>query len=249
MSHHSDLIDTTEMYLRTVYELEEEGVVALRARIAERLGQSVPTVSQTVARMERDGLLRVAGDRHLQLSDIGRHQAVSVMRKHRLAERLLADVIGLDWEDVHIEACRWEHVMSEAVERRIVAMLDKPLVCPHGNPIPGLEELGVPFAPADDASELISLTTAAQGVGAEVTIDRISEQLQPDAELMHRLTRAGLRPGRRVNVAAAGHHIEVWTDGEHTAIEAPVSDHVFVRMCRVRLPSEAPTDRRADDSR
>ncbi|MFN2519071.1 MAG: iron dependent repressor, metal binding and dimerization domain protein [Jatrophihabitantaceae bacterium] len=230
MSHHSDLIDTTEMYLRTVYELEEEGVVPLRARIAERLGQSGPTVSQTVARMERDGLLHVAGDRHLQLSEAGRHQAVSVMRKHRLAERLLADVIGLDWEEVHIEACRWEHVMSEAVERRIVAMLDEPRVCPHGNPIPGLEELGVRFAAAADVTGLLSLTEAGHGVGAEVTIDRISEQLQPDAELMHLLTRAGLRPGHHVYVAARGPGVEVWTDGERTPIEAHVSDHIFVRM-------------------
>ncbi|MEP7019498.1 MAG: iron dependent repressor, metal binding and dimerization domain protein [Pseudonocardiales bacterium] len=230
MSHHSDLIDTTEMYLRTVYELEEEGVVPLRARIAERLGQSGPTVSQTVARMERDGLLSVAGDRHLQLSETGRHQAVSVMRKHRLAECLLADVIGLDWEDVHIEACRWEHVMSEAVERRIVAMLDGPRLCPHGNPIPGLEDLGMPFGQTADVSELTSLTSAAQQADAEVTIDRISEQLQPDADLMHLLTRAGLRPGRRVHASAHGGKVEVWTDGEHTLIDALVSDHVFVRM-------------------
>ena len=96
MDHHSELIDTTQMYLRTVYELEEERVVTLRARIAERLSQSGPTVSQTVARMERDGLLHVADDRHLQLTDKGRHEAIAVMRKHRLAERLLADVIGLD---------------------------------------------------------------------------------------------------------------------------------------------------------
>src|ERR1700742_1468698 len=106
------------MYLRTVYELEEEGIVPLRARIAERLAQSGPTVSQTVARMERDGLLIVAGDRHLELTDAGRELAIAVMRKHRLAERLLVDVIGLEWEQVHAEACRWEHVMSEAVERR-----------------------------------------------------------------------------------------------------------------------------------
>src|SRR3979490_407292 len=109
----NDLVDTTEMYLRTIYDLEEEGVTPLRARIAERLDQSGPTVSQTVARMERDGLLHVAGDRHLQLSVLGRQEAVQVMRKHRLAERLLVDIIGLDWQDVHIEACRWEHVMSE----------------------------------------------------------------------------------------------------------------------------------------
>src|SRR4051795_370746 len=153
----SELIDTTEMYLRTVYELEEEGILPLRARIAERLHQSGPTVSQTVARMERDGLIKVEGDRHLELTDVGRKQAVRVMRKHRLAERLLVDVIGLEWEDVHVEACRWEHVMSDAVERRIVAMLTKPLVCPHGNPIPGLDQLGLPFGTTDDHTDLVTL--------------------------------------------------------------------------------------------
>src|SRR3990167_311856 len=100
----NDLIDTTEMYLRTIYDLEEEGVVPLRARIAERLEQSGPTVSQTVARMERDGLLSGAGGRPRELTERGRSLAVSVMRKHRLAERLLVDVIGLRWEDVHAEA-------------------------------------------------------------------------------------------------------------------------------------------------
>ena len=139
----SDLIDTTEMYLRTIYELEEEGIVPLRARIAERLHQSGPTVSQTVARMERDNLVRVQGDRHLELSDEGRSRAIRVMRKHRLAERLLIDVIGLDWELVHDEACRWEHVISEDVERKLVDLLGTPTESPYGNPIPGLDELGV----------------------------------------------------------------------------------------------------------
>jgi DtxR family transcriptional regulator, Mn-dependent transcriptional regulator len=230
VSHHSELIDTTEMYLRTVYELEEEGVVPLRARIAERLGQSGPTVSQTVARMERDGLVHVADDRHLQLSDQGRNEAIRVMRKHRLAERLLADVIGLEWEQVHIEACRWEHVMSEAVERRILALLDKPLVCPHGNPIPGLDELGLPFATTDDPSTLVSLSAAAEQPEATVTVDRISEQIQPDAAIMLRLRAAGLRPGNRVHVGPRPDGVDVWTDGEHSPFERHVSDHVFVRV-------------------
>jgi DtxR family transcriptional regulator, Mn-dependent transcriptional regulator len=230
VSHHSELIDTTEMYLRTVYELEEEGVVPLRARIAERLGQSGPTVSQTVARMERDGLLHVADDRHLELTDAGRHEAVGVMRKHRLAERLLADVIGLDWEDLHIEACRWEHVMSEKVERRIVALLDKPLVCPHGNPIPGLDQLGLPFATTDLGGVLLSLTEAA-GAGQDVVVNRISEQLQSDAALMHRLDEADMRPGRQIRVAIVPRGVEVWTgDGERTTFARDVSDHVFVRV-------------------
>lgn len=230
MSHHSDLIDTTEMYLRTVFELEEEGVVPLRARIAERLGQSGPTVSQTVARMERDGLLHVADDRHLQLTDLGRREATAVMRKHRLAERLLVDIIGLDWEDVHIEACRWEHVMSDAVERRIVALLKKPLVCPHGNPIPGLDQLGLPFATNDGGQALLTLTAAATSE-RKVQVDRISELLQPDALLLHRLTEAGMRPGHEVTIAPEGKDVVVWvSDGPRTSFTHNITDHVFVRL-------------------
>jgi DtxR family Mn-dependent transcriptional regulator len=135
------LIDTTEMYLRTVFELEEEGIVPLRARIAERLRQSGPTVSQTVARMERDGLLRVAEDRRLALSQTGRTLAIRVMRKHRLAECLLVDMIKLPGEEARAEACRWEHVISDSVERRLFELLGRPDRCPHGDPIPGLAEL------------------------------------------------------------------------------------------------------------
>ena len=103
------------MYLRTVYELEEEGIIPMRARIVERLDQSGPTVSQTVTRMERDGLIVVEPDRSLSLTQVGRERATAVMRKHRLAERLLTDVLQLDLSRVHEEACRWEHVMSEEV--------------------------------------------------------------------------------------------------------------------------------------
>ncbi|WP_316309938.1 metal-dependent transcriptional regulator, partial [Clavibacter michiganensis] len=139
---------TTEMYLRTILELEEENIVPLRARISERLGHSGPTVSQTVGRMERDGLVVVSEDRRLELTDDGRRKAVDVMRKHRLAERLLSDVIGLDWAYVHEEACRWEHVMSEQVERRLVELLGHPTESPYGNPIPGLDQLGDIETPA-----------------------------------------------------------------------------------------------------
>ena len=231
MGHHSDLIDTTEMYLRTVYELEEEGVTPLRARIAERLGQSGPTVSQTVARMERDGLVHVAGDRHLELTTEGRRHAISVMRKHRLAERLLADVIGLDWSLVHVEACRWEHVMSDAVERRILALLDKPLVCPHGNPIPGLDDLGLPFGTGDDEDTGLLTMWAAATVGTDVVVQvaRISEQIQPDEDLMRDLCRVGVMPGERVTLAVHGRSLAV-THGELALDLGPrVSEHIFVR--------------------
>src|SRR6185436_12365970 len=191
----NDLTDTTEMYLRTVYELEEEGVTPLRARIAERLRQSGPTVSQTVARMERDGLLNVEGDRHLELTQEGRRQATSVMRKHRLAECLLIDVIGMEWEEVHIEACRWEHVMSDSVERRIAALLGGPTSCPHGNPIPGLDELATQPDPSSDGP-LVTLEQAAAGGSEKAVVRRISEQIQPDADIMRDLRSAGVQPGR-----------------------------------------------------
>jgi DtxR family Mn-dependent transcriptional regulator len=230
-SHHSDLIDTTEMYLRTIYELEEEGVTPLRARIAERLSQSGPTVSQTVARMERDGLVHVESDRHLQLTDEGRHHAISVMRKHRLAERLLQDVIGLEWDQLHIEACRWEHVMSDAVERRILALLEKPLVCPHGNPIPGLEDLGLPFGRSAESSLLPTLAAAATFADKiEVTIERISEQLQPDDELMRQLSDGGITPGRTVTVTRAAGGWEITGGLKATVLSPAAADGIFVSV-------------------
>ncbi|MFT7024617.1 MAG: DtxR family Mn-dependent transcriptional regulator [Rhodococcus sp. (in: high G+C Gram-positive bacteria)] len=196
-----DLVDTTEMYLRTIYDLEEEGVVPLRARIAERLEQSGPTVSQTVARMERDGLLSVAGDRHLELTEKGRSLAVSVMRKHRLAERLLVDIIGLRWEDVHAEACRWEHVMSEEVERRLVAVLNNPTTSPYGNPIPGLEELGL-VRPAATAEVLVRLTDLPHGESTAVVVRRLAEHVQSDPDVISQLRDAGVVPDARVTVEA-----------------------------------------------
>ena len=198
----NELIDTTEMYLRTIFELEEEGVVPLRARIAERLAQSGPTVSQTVARMERDGLLNVADDRHLELTAAGRSRAISVMRKHRLAERLLVDVIGLEWEQVHTEACRWEHVMSEAVERKLVALLGNPTTSPYGNPIPGLDELGVGEPAGPIEPDLVRLDEVARRGGGTVEVRRIAEHVQLDPALMADLYKVDAVPGNVVEVAA-----------------------------------------------
>src|SRR6202789_1749715 len=192
----TDLIDTTEMYLRTILELEEENIVPLRARISERLGHSGPTVSQTVGRMERDGLVVVSGDRHLELTPLGRSKAIHVMRKHRLAERLLNDVIGLDWEYVHEEACRWEHVMSEQVERRILEMLGHPTESPYGNPIPGLDELG--DHPAGlFTTGVINLVGLVEGQSSviEASVRRLGEPAQFDPALLLQLKQAGVFPG------------------------------------------------------
>jgi DtxR family Mn-dependent transcriptional regulator len=225
----SDLIDTTEMYLRTIYELVEEGITPLRARIAERLHQSGPTVSQTVARMERDGLLTVEGDRHIELTDEGRRLATRVMRKHRLAERLLVDVIGLDWELVHEEACRWEHVMSETVERRLVELLDHPTESPYGNPIPGLHELGE-AAPGEDFMDGVeSLTSAASAEKGMVLVRRISEEMQKDESLMSALRRVGALPDKTITVVSTTEGVLVGSGGETAEIVPEAADHIFVR--------------------
>ncbi|MEK9599999.1 MAG: metal-dependent transcriptional regulator [Pontimonas sp.] len=194
----TDLIDTTEMYLKAILELEEEGITPMRARISERLAHSGPTVSQTVARMERDGLLSVEEDRTLKFTDEGRLMAIEVMRKHRLAELLLLEVIGLSWEQVHEEACRWEHVMSEAVERRLLELLKTPTHSPFGMPIPGLELLGMP---ASQMQPAVAVPDAEPGT---YQVARIGEPVQVDEEFLHQLAQQGILPGSTVVLAATG---------------------------------------------
>ena len=225
-----DLIDTTEMYLKTIFELEEEHIFPLRARISERLGHSGPTVSQTVGRMERDGLVVVEGDRHLELTPEGREKAMHVMRKHRLAERLLADVIGLDWAFVHEEACRWEHVMSEQVERRIIELLDHPSHSPYGNPIPGLDELGE--RPSDRFSDgVVDIVNLVHGAVGSVkgVIRRLGEPAQYEHELLEQLRAAGVLPGAKGVFSSTGSAVRVEVEG-YDAIDLPneVAVHVYV---------------------
>lgn len=236
----TDLIDTTEMYLRTILDLEEEGIVPLRARIAERLEHSGPTVSQTVARMERDDLLVLTEDRHLELTESGRELAVQVMRKHRLAERLLADVIGLDWPHIHEEACRWEHVISERVERRLVEILDDPIESPYGNPIPGLEQLGVTRTTAMGVQESVSLRQAAEDRTADASapaawrVQRLAESIQVEPEVLEQLLEAGLRPGAEVDLGEVDQAYTTLTVSHEGAgplevdIPLEVAQHIFV---------------------
>ena len=232
----NDLVDTTEMYLKTILELEEEGVPALRARIAERLHQSGPTVSQTVARMERDGLLTVEGDRHLVLTDLGRSNAVAVMRKHRLAELLLVNVIGLPYEEAHEEACRWEHVMSDAVERKLIRLLGNPTVSPYGNPIPGLDQLDRPD-PENPEIPILELGLQrldefARRGGGSVEIRRIAEHVQADPDLMTELKSAGVVPGQSIDVgsiARFGDAVPVAAEGESATVAPLIAHAVLIR--------------------
>jgi DtxR family transcriptional regulator, Mn-dependent transcriptional regulator len=227
VNHEHDLIDTSEMYLRTVLELEEEGVVPLRARIAERLDQSVPTVSQTVARMQRDGLLNVADDRSIELTGDGRSAAVRVMRKHRLAECLLVDIIGLDWALVHEEACRWEHVISETVERRLLEVLGHPSESPYGNPIPGLAELGEGPSKATAVAGTMALS-AIPTDATSVVVRRIGEPLQSDSALLMRLRLAGVRPNTAVPIQRIDGGVRLGSGEQATDLELSIAEHVFV---------------------
>lgn len=221
-----DLIDTTEMYLKTILEMEEDGVTPLRARIVERLDHSGPTVSQTVARMERDGLLHVLGDRRLELTEEGRRQAVDVLKKHRLAERLLVDGIGLDWELAHEEACRWEHVMSDRVQARLVALLSDPETDPYGNPIPGTGE------PVRGESVEVAVRTR---LGEGLALVRIGEPLQADAEIIADFSAAGLRPGAELLLEPEGDFVRLrpldasGVPGEGFRIPLNLAAHLFVR--------------------
>ncbi|WP_062461987.1 metal-dependent transcriptional regulator [Demequina soli] len=221
----SDLIDTTEMYLRTIYELIEDGVTPMRARLAEHLGHAGPTVSQTIARMERDGLVVVSEDRHLELTALGQETAMRVMRKHRLAERLLTDVIGLDLAHVHDEACRWEHVMSERVERRLLELLDNPTVSPYGNPIPGLAELGVAGAPETPGER--RLTALLDAGVAQVTVTRIGEHPQADLQLLREMVENGLLPGATVTVAEVPEGVEIRVGSRRGILAPEQARHIF----------------------
>ena len=181
--------------------------------------------------MERDGLVVVSDDRTLELTDSGRQKAVDVMRKHRLAERLLSDVIGLDWAYVHEEACRWEHVMSEQVERRLVELLGHPTESPYGNPIPGLAQLG--DMPAKDFEQgVVGLVRRLNEAGGPITgtVRRLAEPVQVDPELLQQLKGAGVMPGASGDYRYSEGYVLVQMDGNDEGLELPVevASHIFL---------------------
>ncbi|MGH9164461.1 MAG: metal-dependent transcriptional regulator [Acidimicrobiales bacterium] len=177
-----------EEYLEAIHELEEEGTVCIQARLAERMGHSAPSVSEMVRRLRLDGYVAVEG-RTVSLTAKGRRLAESVVRKHRLAERLLTDVIGLPWHKAHVEACRWEHVISDEVEERLVVLLNNPTTCPHGNPIPGTD---------GHRSDLVALTTTS--AGDQIRLERVTEQVEIDIESLTYLSVHGFVPGADARV-------------------------------------------------
>ncbi len=178
-----------EEYLETIQALTEEGVPVIQARIAERLGRSAPSVSEMLDRLTIDGYLTRSG-RVIELTQEGRTLADSVIRKHRLAERLLVDIIGLPWHKAHVEAGRWEHVISDEVELRLVALLGNPSTCPHGNPIPG--------APAVD--DVLQVALSDVSPGSTVRLRRITEEVELDMVALEYLDSHGLVPGTMAEV-------------------------------------------------
>jgi DtxR family Mn-dependent transcriptional regulator len=182
--------DTTEEYLETIFEIEEEGIVPIRARLVERLRLSAPAVSETVNRLVEQGNVELLDNRRLQLTPKGRAIARSIVRRHRLAERLLVDVIGLEWEKAHREADRWEHAISAEVEQKLVELLGDPATCPHGNPIPG-------SARTVDRSRTVLLSEVAPGA---VVVARISERLELDDDALALIAGGGLIPGSAATV-------------------------------------------------
>ena len=207
-----------EEYLEAIHELEEEGTQVIQARLAERLGHSAPSVSEMIRRLKRDGYLDVR-DRAVVLTAKGRSRAESVVRKHRLAERLLTDVIGLPWHKTHVEACRWEHVISDEVEAHLVELLGNPSTCPHGNPIPGAEP---------PERDLVALADTQPG--DEVRLEVVTEQVEIDLEALTYLSAHGFVPGTgaRVRERAPDGTLTLDLDGDSIALGPALTQQLYV---------------------
>jgi DtxR family Mn-dependent transcriptional regulator len=213
--------DTTEEYLESILAIEEEGVVPMRARLVERLGLSAAAVSETIGRLSDHGYVELHGDRSLHLTPKGRSLATTVVRRHRLAERLLVDVIGLEWEKVHREADRWEHAISTDVEEKLVLLLGDPATCPHGNPIPG----------SKNATRAAPTVTLAQAPNGPITVRRVSERLELDDDGLRLVSHAHLLPGCDATVTATNNgDVSVHTDTGDHVVPRSVADHLHVSL-------------------
>jgi DtxR family Mn-dependent transcriptional regulator len=219
VEHHPPL----EEYLQTIESLAEEGSPVIQARIAERLGKSPPSVSEMLDRLVNDGYVARSG-REISLTDPGRAIATSVIRKHRLAERLLVDVIGLPWHLVHDEAGRWEHVMSDDVEERLVVLLGDPATCPHGNPIPG--SANRPSVP------VTQLPLSQVAVDDVVRFERLSEDVELDGAALLYLDEAGFIPGATATVTtrAPDGTVLLEVEGNNVALGQDLSRRLFVAV-------------------
>ncbi len=206
-----------EEYCEAIFELREDDVEVIQARIAERLDVSRPAVSEMIKRMEHQGLVSIDGG--IRLTTDGADLAESVVRRHRLAERFLTDILGLSWSEAHGEAGRWEHVISDRVEEAMQRLLGAPTTCPHGNPIPGS---------GYEAPDAVSLDQL--GVGDSFTVSRIPEELEFAPGILEFLETSSLVPGRHGTITAASPDgtTTVEIDGKHVGIGQFASTRILV---------------------
>lgn len=207
-----------EEYLEAICELEEEGIPVIQARLAERLEHTAASVSEMIHRLADEGFIHIDG-RTISLTAGGRDRAESVVRKHRLAERLLTDIIGMPWSESHLEACRWEHVISDKVEARLVELLGSPTTCPHGNPIPGTHP---------DGAEQKPLSTCE--VGTTARLARVTERVEIDTEALAYLDAANLRPGADATITARAPDgtLTIEVDGAPVSLGAALTSQIYV---------------------
>lgn len=217
-SDHQGFHPPLEEYLEAIAELEEENIPVIQARLAERLEYTPASVSEMIHRLRDEGFIEIAG-RSITLTDDGRIRAESVVRKHRLAERLLTDIIGLPWSQSHLEACRWEHVISDQVEERLVELLGNPTTCPHGNPIPGTTPSTVELIPLSDCE-----------VGTVARVSRVTERIEIDTDSLAYLDAANLRPGADANITAKAPDgtLTIEVDGVPVSLGASLTSQIFV---------------------
>jgi len=221
---------TIEDYLEAIYLLQRSGETVIGARLAERLGVSRPTVTATLQRMERDGLVTLDAHKVISLTPNGLQAAQDVLRRHMLAEWLLHEVIGLPWHQLHEEADRLEHHFSPAAVDRLDSLFEKPDTCPHGNPMPG--STPVPAVPLDEVKE-----------GEEVIITRIVEEAELRGDLMAFLEENGLLPGVRLRVVSYRSYNETMT--VEVCSEQPPENRLVVlglataRMMHVRQENQS----------
>jgi DtxR family Mn-dependent transcriptional regulator len=214
--HHN----AVEQYLETVLELEESGILPMRARLVERLGVTAPAVSETVKRLEREGYVTLDDERVLHLTPTGREYATAVLRRHRLAELLLVEVLKVPWSQVHEEACRLEHAISDNLEAHLVTLLGDPGMCPHGNPIPGSANV-VDHGPLQPLS--------AVPAGTACVIRRIDEHLQTQLHHMRVLETGSLFPGTAVTVASSDtDSVVVHRDGVALELDPEIASELYV---------------------
>ncbi len=190
MSGHSHFAESIEEYLEAVYRLEREGPGVTTSGLASSLGVAPASVSGMLKKLAKDGFVQQVARGEVKLTRAGLAIAVRVLRRHRLAERLLTDVLGMPWDQVHAEACMLEHAISDRVEERLVALLREPTTCPHGQPIPP-SDLSEPVVDGEPLAQIPE--------GSRVTVSSVTEELP---EILRYLADIGLRPGARLTVEA-----------------------------------------------